>query len=105
KVAICEQLEDPAQAKGIVRRGVVRILTPGMVYDPTQIPTDVGNYICCWHENHLAFVDASTGEGFFTNLLPKKFGPSFIFSSRRNFCSSPRPKTKSCSRNSKRLRL
>ena len=34
KVAICDQLEDPSQAKGLVKRGVTRVLTPGMVYDP-----------------------------------------------------------------------
>src|SRR5690242_20174968 len=34
KVAICDQIEDPATAKGLVKRAVTRVLTPGMVYDP-----------------------------------------------------------------------
>jgi len=37
KVAICEQLEDPKNAKGIVKRGVVRVITPGTVIDPSMI--------------------------------------------------------------------
>lgn len=65
KVAICEQLEDPALAKGIVKRGVVRILTPGMVYDPSQLPEDQGNYVCALDERGVAFTDASTGEAFY----------------------------------------
>jgi DNA mismatch repair protein MutS len=66
KVAICEQLEDPALAKGIVKRGVVRILTPGMVYDPNQLPSDEGNYVCALAEGDaVAFTDPSTGESFF----------------------------------------
>ncbi len=68
KVAICEQLEDPALAKGIVRRGVTRILTPGMVYDPDLIPSDAGNYICALDGDTVAFVDASTGEAFYYQL-------------------------------------
>ncbi len=64
KIAVCEQLEDPAQAKGIVKRGVTRVLTPGMVYDPSQIPQDKGNYICALTKDMAAFADASTGEAF-----------------------------------------
>jgi len=68
KVAICEQLEDPSQAKGIVKRGVTRILTPGMVYDPDQLPSDTGNYICSLSEGEIAFADASTGEAFYYSV-------------------------------------
>src|SRR3712207_3124993 len=44
RVAICDQLEDPATAKGIVKRGVTRVLTPGMVYDPDTLDQLRANY-------------------------------------------------------------
>ena len=44
-VAICEQIEDPATAKGIVRREVVRIITPGTVTDLAQLSESKNNYI------------------------------------------------------------
>lgn len=65
RVAICDQLEDPSTAKGIVKRGVTRVLTPGMVYDPeTLVPTQ-SNYIAAYFQRTLACVDASTGEAFY----------------------------------------
>lgn len=65
KIAICDQLEDPALAKGIVKRGVTRILTPGMVYDPdTLLPTQ-NLYVCAFDRQTLAFLDTSTKEAFY----------------------------------------
>jgi DNA mismatch repair protein MutS len=65
KVAICEQVEDPKLAKGLVKRAVTRILTPGMVYDPDTLEQTVSNYLACLDENVLACVETSTGEGFY----------------------------------------
>ena len=65
KVAICDQLEDPKQAKGLVKRGITRILSPGMLYDPESIDADVSNYIACYHSDVLSFIETSTGEAFF----------------------------------------
>ena len=67
KVAICEQTEDPAQAKGLVRREVIRVITPGTLTDPALIPSDAqNNYLCaiCFDEagHGICFCDASTGE-------------------------------------------
>lgn len=45
KVAICEQLEDPRQAKGVVKRGVVRIVTPGTVIDSSMFSDASNNYL------------------------------------------------------------
>ncbi|MBI5002878.1 DNA mismatch repair protein MutS [Candidatus Woesearchaeota archaeon] len=45
KVAICEQLEDPKQAKGVVKRGVVRIVTPGTIIEQTLLTDKSNNYI------------------------------------------------------------
>lgn len=45
KVAICEQLEDPKQAKGVVKRGVVRVVTPGTAIDPSMFSDSSNNYL------------------------------------------------------------
>ncbi len=64
KVAICEQLTEPG--KGIVERGVVRVVTPGTVIDDDMLKTDDNNYIlCCVMSDTLggyAYADVSTGE-------------------------------------------
>ena len=66
KVAICEQVEDPAAAKGIVRREVVRVITPGTVLENSMLEEGSNNYICCVYQGQegygLAFADISTGE-------------------------------------------
>ena len=68
KVAICEQMEDPRTAKGIVKRGVVRIITPGTMTEGKSIDTNTNHFIGsadCIEENNyaLAYLDLSTGEG------------------------------------------
>jgi len=69
KIALCDQLEDPKLAKGIVKRGVTRILTPGMVFDPDSLDASSPNYIACFTNDELALADSSTGEAFyFTHL-------------------------------------
>ena len=71
RVAICEQMEDPKQAKGIVRREVVRVITPGVLLDSELAdPTAANHLVCVVHEERgfgLAAIDASTGvlEGAF----------------------------------------
>jgi DNA mismatch repair protein MutS len=66
KVALCDQVEDPKLAKGIVRREVVRVFTPGLVLDTIQLGTGENNYLmafCAEGEVFgLAFLDISTGE-------------------------------------------
>jgi len=64
-VAICDQLEDPAQAKGIVKRGVTKVHTPGTVIDDAALPATDNNYLATiFKSNHIyiAFTDLSTGE-------------------------------------------
>lgn len=65
KVAMCDQLEDPEVAKGIVKRGVTRILSPGMVYDPETLGALSANYVAAIDAQSLSFLDASTGECFY----------------------------------------
>ncbi|HPJ96920.1 MAG TPA: DNA mismatch repair protein MutS [Syntrophales bacterium] len=66
KVAICEQMEDPKLAKGVVKRDVVRIVTPGLVVDDDNLSPKENNFLAAvsYVEKHygIAFVDLSTGE-------------------------------------------
>ncbi len=66
KVAICEQVEDPAKAKGIVKRDVVRVVTPGTVIEGSMLDETKNNYICCVKKEFngagVVFADVSTGE-------------------------------------------
>ena len=70
KVAICEQMEDPAQAKGIVQRGITRIVTPGTVTESCMLEESRNNYIACLYGEEdklgLAFCDVSTGAFYVT---------------------------------------
>ncbi len=73
KVVICEQMEDPATAKGIVRRDVTRIVTKGTVTDITQLDETKNNYICSLYilsdVTALCFADISTGEVSATTVI------------------------------------
>ena len=72
KVAICEQVEDPKVAKGIVKREVVRLVTPGTVLETGMLNERTNNYLLSISKNNkeigLAFVDVSTGEFLTTQL-------------------------------------
>ncbi len=65
KVAICDQVEEASAAKGIVKRAVTRILSPGMVYDPDTLDQISNNYICSYDNSTISFLDATTGEAFY----------------------------------------
>lgn len=66
KVAVCEQLEDPKLAKGIVKRDVVEVVTPGLTFSDKLLDHKSNNYICCIFTKDekcgFAFCDISTGE-------------------------------------------
>ena len=72
KVAICEQMEDPKQAKGIVKREVVRIVTPGTNLDAQALDETKNNYIMCIvyiaDRYGISVADISTGEYLVTEL-------------------------------------
>ena len=65
KVAICEQTEDPALAKGLVDRNIIRVVTPGTVIASSMLEDSKNNYICAVYEDSagtaLARCDLSTG--------------------------------------------
>ena len=68
KVAICEQMEDPAKAKGLVRREVIRVVTPGTLSEPALLEGKEANLLAAlvWKDGQGAgaFLDISTGEFF-----------------------------------------
>ncbi|MBQ8000478.1 MAG: DNA mismatch repair protein MutS [Ruminococcus sp.] len=75
KVAICEQTEDPATAKGLVTRDVIRVITPGTVVESTMLDESRNNYICCAYYRDksigVCFCDVSTGQLYATQLSGK----------------------------------
>jgi DNA mismatch repair protein MutS len=76
KVAICEQLEDPALAKGLVERDVIRVITPGTVIEEQMLPDKANNYIMTIFATsgvfELAYCDVSTGDLYCEELVGDK---------------------------------
>ena len=66
RVAICDQLEDPKTVKGIVKRGVTELITPGVSYNDQVLNAKQNNYLMAIHQDKglygMALVDVSTGE-------------------------------------------
>lgn len=74
KVALCEQVEDPADAVGIVKRAVTRIITPGTMIDTAALDDSRNNYIACIYKTDelygISFADVTTGDFVTTQLSP-----------------------------------
>ena len=72
KVAICEQLEDPALAKGLVERDVIRVITAGTVTDPSMLEDKTNNFLLSVYfsgnEVGIAYADVSTGEFYVSEI-------------------------------------
>lgn len=94
RVAICDQLEDPKSVKGIVKRGVTELVTPGLSFNDNVLERRHNNYLAsvhiqadCWG---VSFLDVSTGEflctngdqGYVENLL-QSFNPSEVIFCKR----------------------
>ena len=77
-VAICEQLEDPKKAKGLVKRDIVRIITPGTLSDPNMLEGSTNNYLTAFGKNADRFcivsADISTGEVIMTTGDAAEYG-------------------------------
>ena len=82
KVAICEQMEDPASTKGIVRRDVVRIVTPGTVIESNMLDETKNNFLCSifYRDSScgLCFADVSTGAIHLTDIDGKTMQTKII---------------------------
>lgn len=96
RVAICDQLEDPAMAKGIVRRGVTELVTPGVSFNDNVLDTRRNNYLAAIHfakddQFGISFLDVSTGEfltaqgnAAYVDKLLQSFNPSEVLYCKRN---------------------
>ena len=102
RVAICDQLEDPAMAKGIVKRGVTELVTPGVSFNDNVLDTRRNNYLAAVHfgkggashpadEFGIAFLDISTGEflasqgnAAYIDKLLQSFNPAEVLYCKRN---------------------
>ncbi len=66
RVAICDQLEDPKLAKGIVKRGITELVTPGVTFNDKVLENNANNFLCVLHKKEemcgVVFLDISTGE-------------------------------------------
>lgn len=82
KVAICEQLEDPKQAKGIVKRGVIRVVTPGTVMESNLLDEKRNNYIMSIYKAGTFFgisvCDVSTGDFRTTEITDTNNFPKLL---------------------------
>jgi len=77
KVAVCEQVEDPKKAKGVVKRDVVRIVTPGTLTDDMLLEAKEDNFLCAIYlgaknDAALSWVDVSTGHFYVQHLAEDK---------------------------------
>ncbi|MCI9241470.1 DNA mismatch repair protein MutS, partial [Oscillibacter sp.] len=75
KVAICEQMEDPAAAKGLVKRDIIRVVTPGTVTDAGCLDEKASNFLCAVYADArsagIAFCDITTGRAHLTSFTGK----------------------------------
>ncbi|MBR6291244.1 MAG: DNA mismatch repair protein MutS [Bacteroidales bacterium] len=94
RVAICEQLEDPKTAKGLVKRGITELVTPGVAYNDMVLEVKENNFLCGLHltdkVHGAAFLDVSTGEFYvaqgdmaYIDKLLTNFRPSEVVLQRK----------------------
>ena len=94
RVAICEQLEDPKTAKGLVKRGITELVTPGVAYNDMVLEVKENNFLCGLHltdkVHGVSFLDVSTGEFFvaqgdinYIDKLLTSFRPSEVVVQRK----------------------
>ena len=91
KVAICEQTEDPKSAKGLVRRDIIRVITPGTVMESSMLDESENNFLCSMYAEKstvgIAFCDISTGQ-----LQVSRFKTDGDLSQLKNQLTSYSPK-------------
>jgi DNA mismatch repair protein MutS len=94
KVAICDQVEDPKLAKGLVKREITRVVTPGTIIEPSMLDEACNNFLAAVVEERdrvgLAFVDVSTGE-FLTTEIPAERLHSELAKFRPAECLAAKP--------------
>src|SRR5699024_4169421 len=94
RVAICDQLEDPKQAKTIVKRGVTEVVTPGVALNDEVLQSKSNNFLAALHFNRetigISFLDISTGEFLvaqgnveYIDKLLQNFNPSEVLMAKK----------------------
>lgn len=95
RVAICEQLEDPKTVKGLVKRGITELVTPGVSYNDMVLDVKENNFLCGLHltegKSHgISFLDVSTGEFYvaqgdlaYIDKLMQNFHPAEVVLQRK----------------------
>lgn len=94
RVAICEQLEDPKTVKGLVKRGITELVTPGVSYNDTVLEVKENNFLCGLHLTEkvhgISFLDVSTGEFYlaqgdynYIDKLLQSFHPNEVVLQRK----------------------
>lgn len=94
RVAICEQLEDPKTAKGLVKRGITELVTPGVSYNDMVLEVKENNFLCGLHLadkiHGISFLDVSTGEFYvaqgdiqYIDKLLQNFHPTEVILQRK----------------------
>ena len=94
RVAICEQLEDPKTAKGLVKRGITELVTPGVSYNDMVLDVKENNFLCGLHltdkVHGISFLDVSTGEFYvaqgdtpYIDKLLQNFHPTEVILQRK----------------------
>lgn len=94
RVAICEQLEDPKTAKGLVKRGITELVTPGVSYNDMVLEVKENNFLCGLHLSDkihgISFLDVSTGEFYiaqgdtaYIDKLLQNFHPTEVVLQRK----------------------
>lgn len=77
KVAVCDQVEDPAEAKGIVKREVIKVITPGTITDQNILDAKTNNFLGSIYMDDfgvgISYVDISTGEMYTTELIGTEY--------------------------------
>ena len=98
RVAICEQLEDPKTAKGLVKRGITELVTPGVSYNDMVLEVKENNFLCGLHLTDrihgISFLDVSTGEFYvaqgdtaYVDKLLQNFHPTEVVLQRKKLHS------------------
>jgi len=64
-VAICDQLEDPSEAKGLVKRGVTLMLSPGVVFNPSNLDAEKNCFVFSFDKETASWIEPSTGKAYF----------------------------------------
>ncbi len=71
-VAICDQVEDPKEAKGLVKREVVMMLSPGVVFNPDSLDAETSHFVFAFNESQACWYEPSTGRAYYKGVASRE---------------------------------